>query len=61
MITDLIQIKKALLDQHRKYEMPNADEYREGILSGISVALHTIDRMMESEDKSLAREYSQDE
>ena len=61
MIQDLIAIKKALLEQHKKYEMPNADEYREGVLSGITVALHTIDRMMESEDESMAREYSQDE
>ena len=60
MISDLIAIKKALLDQHRKYEMPNADEYREGILSGITVALHTIDQLMESEDERMAREYNEE-
>ena len=59
MIQDLIQIKRALLDQHKKYEIPNADEYREGILSGITVALHTIDRLMESEEEALAREYEE--
>ena len=57
MIQDLIAIKKALLEQHKKYEMPNADEYREGVLSGITVALHTIDRMMESESEAQERYY----
>ena len=60
MITDLIAIKKALLDQHKRYEMPNADDYREGILSGLTVALHTIDRLMEDESDAMAREYGED-
>jgi hypothetical protein len=60
MISDLIAIKKALLDQHKRYEIPNADEYREGILSGITVALHTVDKLMESEDEQMAREYNEE-
>ena len=59
MISDLIEIKKALLRKHKQYEVPNADEYREGVLSGITVALHTVDQMMESEDERLAREYEE--
>ena len=58
-ISDLAGIKRALLDQHKKYETPNADEYREGILSGITVALHTIDRLMEGEDEAMSRAYEE--
>ena len=59
MIQDLIAIKKALLEKHRQYEVENPDEYREGILGGLTVALSTIDRLMESEDERLAREYNE--
>ena len=60
MITDLIAIKRKLLEKHKQYDVQNADEYREGILSGITVALHTIDQLMESEDESLSRAYDED-
>jgi hypothetical protein len=59
MLSDLVAIKKALLDKHRQYEVDNPDEYREGVLGGIAVALSTIDRMMESEDQRMAREYDE--
>ena len=59
MIQDLIAIKKKLLEKHKQYEMPNADEYREGVLTGLEVALSTIDRLMESEDQAMAREYEE--
>ena len=59
MIQDLIAIKKALLREHKKYEMPNPEEYREGILTGIELALSTVDRLMESEDEAMAREYEE--
>ena len=59
MITDLIAIKKKLLQKHKQYEVDNPDEYREGILSGLTVALHTIDQLMESEDERMAREYEE--
>ena len=61
MIQDLVQIKNRLLRKHREYEMPNADDYRDGILSGITVALHTIDELMESESEKMAREFGEDE
>ena len=60
MIQDLVAIKNRLLRKHREYEVPNADEYREGILSGITVALHTIDELLESESDAMAREYGED-
>ncbi len=59
MLSDLVEIKNKLLEKHRQYEMPNADDYREGVLGGITVALQTIDRMMESEDEAMSREYEE--
>ena len=56
---DLLSIKNKLLEKHRSYEMPNADDYREGILSGITVALHTIEQMIEQEDEHMSREYNE--
>ena len=60
MIQDLIAIKKRLLDKHKQYEMENCDEYRSGILSGIVVALHTVDELLESESERMAREFGED-
>ena len=60
MISDLIAIKKKLMDTHRKYEEPNPEEYREGILTGIEVALRAVDEMLETEDERMAREYNEE-
>ena len=60
MISDLIAIKNRLMRKHREYEMPNADEYRNGLLTGIEVALQSIDELMESESEAMAREYGED-
>ena len=59
-ITDLTSIKKALLDEHKKYEDPNASEYREGILGGITVALMRIERMIEEEEREQLRYYDEE-
>jgi hypothetical protein len=59
MISDLVAIKKKLLDKHKQYTTDHPDEYREGILSGITVALQTVDQLMESEDERMAREYEE--
>lgn len=59
-ISDLASIKQALLDKHKSYEVPNPEEYREGILGGITVALHLIDNLMESEDAKMSREYGEE-
>ena len=60
MISDLIAIKNRLMKKHREYEQPNADEYRSGILSGIEVALASVDELLESESDAMAREYGED-
>ena len=60
MIQDLVAIKHRLLRKHREYEQPNADEYRNGLLTGIEVALQTVDQLMESESEAMAREYGED-
>ena len=48
------------MDTHRKYEVPNPEEYREGILTGIEVALRAVDEMLESESDKMAREYNEE-
>ena len=60
MISDLIAIKNRLMKKHREYEVPNPDEYREGILSGIVVALQTVDQLLEDESNDMARHYGED-
>ena len=63
MIQDLVAIKRRLLDKQRQYdkqyEQYSDDEYKQGILSGLTVALSTIDQMMEDEDERMAREYEE--
>jgi len=59
MITTLAEIKKKLLEKHKQYEVENPEEYRAGILGGLTVALHTIDQLMESEDEQMSREYEE--
>ena len=48
------------MSKHREYEQPNADEYRNGLLTGLEVALQSIDELMESESEKMAREYGED-
>ena len=59
-ISDLTSVKKALLDEHKKYEDPNASEYREGVLGGITVALMRIERMIEEEEREQAAYYDEE-
>jgi hypothetical protein len=53
-----------LLDKQRQYDKQYAqytdDEYKQGILSGITVALSAVDELLESEDDAMAREYRED-
>ena len=60
MISELVKIKDKLMKKHREYEVPNPDEYREGILSGIVVALQTVDQLLEDESNDMARHYGED-
>ena len=61
MIQDLVAIKNRLMRKHREYEQPNADEYRNGLLTGLEVALQSIDELMESESDAMAREYGEED
>jgi len=59
-ISDLNQIKRALLDEHQKLEVPNPEDYRDGILTGINVALMRIERMIEEEERDLSSYYDEE-
>jgi hypothetical protein len=61
MIQDLIAIKNRLMKKHKEYEQPNADEYRSGLLTGIEVALQSVDELLESESDRMAREYGEED
>ena len=65
MITELVAIKRKLLDKQKQYdkqyEQYSNDEYKQGILSGLTVALSTIDQLMEGESEAMARSYGEDE
>ena len=58
-ISDLAEVKNKLLEQHKRYETDNPEEYRQGILGGITVVLMTIDTLMEGEDNRMSREYDE--
>ena len=64
MIQDLVSIKRKLLDKQKQYdkqyEQYSNDEYKMGILSGLTVALSTIDQLMESESEKMAREFDEE-
>ena len=36
-------------------------DYKDGLLTGLAVALSTIDQLMESEDERMSREFGEDE
>jgi hypothetical protein len=64
VLQDLIAIKRKLLDKQKQYdkqyEQYSDDEYKQGILSGLTVALHAIDELMEGEDRKQAQYYKED-
>ena len=63
MIQDLIAIKRKLLDKQKQYdkqyEQYSDDEYKQGILSGLTVALSAIDELMEGEDRKQSQYYDE--
>jgi len=64
MIQDLIAIKRKLLEKQKQYDKQYSeysdDEYKQGILSGLTVALQAVDQLMEGEDEAMSREYGED-
>ena len=64
MITELVAIKRKLLSKQRQYDKQYEgypdDEFKQGILSGLTVALSTIDQLMEGEDEAMSREFGED-
>ena len=57
----LSELKSKLLNAHKE-KSPQAlgDEYQSGFLAGLESVLMEIDRAMESELESMAREYEKD-
>ena len=56
----LFDIKRVLLNEHKKLETPNPEEYREGVLGGISLALMKIEQMIEEEERGHSQYYGED-
>lgn len=65
MFQDLVKIKRKLLNKYKHYEGKDPyggdTEYKDGLLTGLTVALSTIDQLMESEDEAMAREYGEED
>ena len=60
-IQDLSIIRKVLMNDLAQEDKKIHDTYREGVLTGLEMALTRIDRLMESEDESMTRQYGDDE
>jgi len=64
MLSELVAIKRKLLDKQKQYdkqyEQYTDDEYKQGILSGLTVALSAIDELMEGEDRQQSQYYKED-
>ena len=56
-ISDLGLIKKLIMSDLIKEGEKEQDEYRSGVGAGLTMALLKIDRLMESEEEALVREY----
>jgi len=56
-IQDLSIIRRVLMNDLAKEDKKVHDTYREGVLTGLEMALTRIDRLMESEDESMSRQY----
>ena len=60
-IQDLSIIRRVLMNDLAQEDKKIHDTYREGVLTGLEMALTRIDRLMESEDESMSRQYGDDE
>jgi hypothetical protein len=59
-IQDLSKVKRLILDTLSKEDKKEQDEYRQGVGTGLTMALMAIDRLMESEDEAMSREYGEE-
>ena len=56
-IHDLSIIRRVLMNDIAQEDRKTHDQYREGVLTGLEIALTRIDRLMESEDESMSKYY----
>jgi len=59
-VHDLSTIRKVLMNDIAQEDKKTRDQYREGVLTGLEIALTRIDRLMESESDAMAREYGEE-
>ena len=58
-ISDLSIIRRVLMNDIAQEDKKTHDTYREGVLTGLEIALTRIDRLMESEDESMSKSYGE--
>ena len=56
-ISDLSIIRRVLMNDLAQEDKKVHDTYREGVLTGLEIALTRIDRLMESEDEAMSNHY----
>ena len=56
-ISDLSIIRRVLMNDLAQEDKKTHDTYREGVLTGLEIALTRIDRLMENEDESMSAYY----
>jgi len=59
-ISELSSIKQALMNDLLREDEKIQDEYRQGVGTGLTMALMLIERMIESEDERMSREFGED-
>ena len=59
-ISDLASIKKTLMDNLTNEGEKVQDDYRQGVGTGLTMALMLIDRLMESESEAQERYYDEE-
>ena len=56
-ISDLNSIKKAIMAELVVEDKKSHDEFRDGVCTGLTMALMRIERMIEEEDERMVAEY----
>mgnify|MGYP000013859326 CR=1 FL=1 len=60
-IHDLGIVKKILLKDLSKESEKTFDEYRNGVQTGLEIAISEVDRLMEHESEKMSSYYGEDE